>query len=243
MDATEFNATTGSDSSGSGTPTGPSMFENGPRSLLGLFKWTRAGLFGFIIAESLLVLAALLLIWWYLPSTTVNLSVTQLDIFSWTLTILGLAQAAVFWFCVVLVGRFTFRAMKNLYTAGSSFPEMSPRWAVGWYFVPIANLWQPAKGMSQIYHGTYQAVGETEPEKSRIAPWWTCWILTNLLANVAFRTSGGVSNMTPGITSFSFDAASSFTGALSAVFLLRLLKPIAVKQELFKHGGIAQVFD
>ncbi|MEM6556080.1 MAG: DUF4328 domain-containing protein [Pseudomonadota bacterium] len=221
----------------------PHAFENGPRSLTGLFNWARAGLLGFIAAELLLVFAALFLIWWYLPSTNVQFSTPQLVVISWTITIFGIVQTVLFWFCVLLVSRFTYRAMKNLYTVGSSFPEMSPGWAVGWYFIPIANLWQPAKGMSQIYHGSHHSIGEPVPSESRIALWWTCWILTNILANISVRTAGGFSNMTPGIVSFSFDAASSLTGALSAVFLLRLMTPIARRQELFKHGGVANVFD
>jgi len=214
----------------------------GPRSVSGLSRWAVYGLFAFMIAEFIWILISALLIWLYMPSTIIPFSQEQLVMIDYFIIAMGLIHTALFWMTVMFVARVTYRAMRNLHTIGSKFPEMSPAWAVGWYFIPIANLWQPAKGMSQIYNGTFAAVGETVPGESRIAIWWTCWLLGNIIANVAIRISG-FDNMGAGIPSFSFDIASSVFGALSAWALIRLIRPIAEKQELLKHGGVARVFD
>ena len=217
-------------------------YEGGPRSLKGVSRWAVISLTAFMIAEFVFICISGFLIWLYLPSTVVPFSQSQLEMIDYFIIGAGIVQTALFWLSVIFVGRVTFRAMKNLHTVGSKHPEMSPGWAVGWYFVPIANLWQPAQGMSQIYNGTYDAVGEATPAGSRIAIWWTCWILTNISANVALRI-GGLDNTGFGITSFSFDGISSFFGVLSAWALIRLIRPITEKQELLKHGGVAHVFD
>lgn len=214
----------------------------GPRSVIGLSRWAVYGLSAFMIAEFIWIAISAFLIWLFLPSTVAPFSQEQSVIIDYFIAAMGLLHSALFWFSAVLVLRVTYRAIKNLHTLGSKFVEMSPGWAVGWYFIPIANLWQPAKGMSQIYNGTFAAVGEPVPGESRIAIWWTCWILSNIAANISFRISG-FDNMGAGIPSFSFDVGSSVFGVLSAWALIRLIRPIAEKQELFKHGGIAQVFD
>lgn len=236
--APEFSAATEAATSG----VSKHAFTDGPRSLKGLGRWAVFGLFAYMVSEFALVLTSLFLVWLYLPSTIVPFSQAQLEIVDYFIIAAGLIQMALFWFCVVLIARFTFRAMKNLYTVGSKFPEMSPGWAVGWYFIPIANLWQPAKGMSQIYNGTFHAVSEATPGESRIAIWWTCWLVTNFAANISFRISG-LDGSGMGVASFSFDAASSLFGSFSAWALIRLVRPIAEKQELLKHGGVARVFD
>ena len=218
-------------------------FQDGPKPLTGLYRWAGWGLRAYMVAELALFAISLFLIWLYLPSTVVPFSNDQLGAIDIGIVAVGLAQLVLFWVCVILVGRVTYRAMKNLHTMHSTFPDMSPGWAVGWYFIPIANLFQPARGMSQIYHGTFAAVGEPVPSQSRIGIWWTCWLLTNFTANIAFRLAGGWETDTFGIESFSFDAASALFGALAAWSLMRLLRPISIKQDLFKHGGVAQVFD
>lgn len=218
-------------------------FADGPRSLGGLHKWARFGLITYMVVEAVLLIFSVLLIWLYLPSTIVPFTDQQLGLIDMGLIVFYLAQTVMFWLCAILVARWTYRAMKNLYTAGSNVPEMSPGWAVGWYFIPFANLVQPARGMSQIYHGTLHAVGEAPPSDSRIALWWTFWLLTNISANISMRITGWAGNSNVGIASFSFDAGSSLFGVLSAWALMRLLAPISEKQELLKHGGVARVFD
>lgn len=217
-------------------------YKDGPRSLLGLSKLAVHGLIGFMCLEFVFLLISVFLIWLYLPTTNVPFTQSQLQTIYMLIVWAGLTNMAVFWFCVIFVGRVTFRAMKNLHTIGSKFPEMSPGWSVGWYFIPFANLWQPAKGMSQIYNGTYHAVGEALPTGGRLPLWWTCWLITNITANLSLRI-GGFDSGGIGIVSFSFDAISSLFGCLCAWALIRLINPIAERQELLKHGKVAHVFD
>ncbi|MEO1323410.1 MAG: DUF4328 domain-containing protein [Pseudomonadota bacterium] len=223
-------------------PTHKHAFIDGPRSVTGLSRWAVYLLAAFIFAELIWCLVSSLLIWLYLPSTVVPFTQTQLASIDNFIVVSGLIHTLLFWSAAILVMRFTFRAMKNLHTIGSNFAEMSPAWAVGWYFVPFANLWQPAKGMSQIYNGTFTAVGESLPGESRIAIWWTFWVISNIATNISMRISG-FDNMGAGVASFSFDLASSLFGLLSAWALIRLIRPTAEKQELLKHGSFAQVFD
>ena len=218
-------------------------YPGGPRSLNGLFVWLAGGLKIYMVAEIVLALSSVFLAWLYLPSTVVPFTYEQLVTIDWGIRGAWLVQIVSFVFCVVMVCRVTYRAMRNLHTINSDEAEMSPGWAVGWYFIPFANLWKPAEGMSQIYHGTYQAVGEKSRASSPIPAWWTLWLVGNFAANISQRMSGGFNgeNFTTGV--FVLDTISSLSGALCAYLLLRLLRRVNERQELLKHGGVATVFD
>lgn len=221
-------------------------FSDGPKSLAGLFRWTVFALTGYMIVELLGAITTAFLIWLYLPSTTVPFDMATLETIDLFIIAVTLGQLVLFWVCAILISRITCRAMKNLYTVGSDIAEMSPGWSVGWYFVPIASLFKPAEGMSQIMHGTRKAVGEKPFVATAISLWWTFWLLTNISASIAgqiVRFSGDTIDPMTQITAFSFDVASALFGILSAWALMRVLRPIVEKQELLKHGGVAHVFD
>lgn len=221
-------------------------FTDGPKSLNGLFRWATYALTGYIIVEALNVLIAIFLVWLYLPSTVVPFSLQTLETIDVGIAVTGVSQLVLFWVSAFLVGRCTYRAMKNLYTINSKHAEMSPGWTVGWYFIPIASLFKPAEGMSQIVHGTRHAVGNSSSTQSGIPLWWTCWILTNLAQTIASqiaRLAGTSIDPSTQLVVFSFEATSSVFGVLSAWALLRVLHPVVRDQELIKHGGVAHVFD
>lgn len=61
---------------------------------------------------------------------------------------------------LVAVGSFpafmmwTFRAAHNLRALGALALKTTPGWAVGWYFVPIANLWKPYQAGIEIWQAS-----------------------------------------------------------------------------------------
>jgi len=137
----------------------------------------------------------------------------------------------------VLVGRFTYRAQKNLFTIHSPVAKMAPGWTVGWYFIPIAAIWQPAIGMSQIYRGSYAAVGEKVPEGSPIRIWWGAWLLMNVPDWFTTVWSDSA------VMQYALLLASIGLSIVAAVFLMRILSEVAEKQDLLQRGGVANVFD
>lgn len=222
------------------------VFADGPRSLAGLFQWITFGLRAYMIVELLTLVAIFFLIWLYLPTTIVPFDLATLERIDTLIMLITIAQLVLFWGCAVVVGRCTYRAMRNLYTVGSKHAEMAPGWTVGWYIIPIASLFKPAEGMSQIVHGTRSAVGNLASTRSGIPLWWTCWILTNITQTIAgqiVRIAGDAIDPSTQMIAFAFEAASSTFGILSAWALMRVLRPVVRDQELLKHGGVAHVFD
>lgn len=146
-----------------------------------------------------------------------------------------LAERVFFFTCVFLVCRFTFRAMKNLYTAGSRTPEMSPTGAVLWYFVPFANLVLPSLGMSQIHHASIEETGRLNQSRL-VSWWWATWILA-IVATVISNNP-----LLPAEALFPVSTIALLLSATAAILLRRLVLRIADAQKTIAQTGAAEVF-
>ena len=195
--------------------------------LTGLFGFARGAILAYLGATGLFVAACLagfaappdLLTDDYTYSETQG---EQMLLLAYGLS--SLLYVAVFVVSVVAVSRFTFRAMKTLHRLGEPRAEMTPGWAVGWYFVPFANLFKPLEGMRQIVEGSYVQAGKPLSDAPSLGLWWGTWIVGNLLSNVAWR----IDDQT--VMLFA-DIASALVHGVSAVLLLTILRKVREAQD------------
>lgn len=102
----------------------------------------------------------------------------------------GLAQFVVFVVCSILSLRWIYRADTNARALGAVGLDKSPKWAVGWYFVPFANFWKPYGAMKQIWQASANpAEWRSQATPALLGGWWALWVLDTLAGNVAFRVS------------------------------------------------------
>ena len=69
--------------------------------------------------------------------------------------------------------------------------EVSPAWAVGWYFIPIANLWKPFQAMDETWKISTEPMrwkGQDTPGLLRF--WWGLWLGGSFVGNLLFRLGG-----------------------------------------------------
>tara|TARA_R110000772_G_scaffold221642_1_gene332059 strand:+ start:632 stop:1345 length:714 start_codon:yes stop_codon:yes gene_type:complete len=145
------------------------------------------------------------------------------------------AERILFVICAFGVGRFTFRAMANLYTVRSAVPDMSPGSTVFWYFVPFANFVMPANAMSEIHHGSIAETGSLNTS-SLVSWWWSAWLGFTILSTVSNLTSNYL------ILSVSTTCLASLSGAAAALILRRLVRRIRSAQDQFTQGDLADTF-
>jgi hypothetical protein len=92
---------------------------------------------------------------------------------------------------IVAVGMWIHRAHANLAEGGIQGLEFTPGWAVGWYFIPFANLVKPFQAMRELWHASH---GERErfdgPAPSEVVAWWACWLGGNIVSSVGDRIVG-----------------------------------------------------
>lgn len=79
--------------------------------------------------------------------------------------------------CVVFL-MWIHRASRNLVDAGLKGTEFSPRWAVGWFFVPLANIIMPYQVMREIWMGSaflarpLEGMNWNRGAASPLITWW-----------------------------------------------------------------------
>jgi hypothetical protein len=87
---------------------------------------------------------------------------------------IGLAVAFIAWLS---------RTVDNVPPLGGGTPSDSPRWAVGWWFIPVAFLWKPYTVVREswdrlatpLHHG----------RDKWVLGWWGCWIAGTVISRVA----------------------------------------------------------
>jgi hypothetical protein len=89
----------------------------------------------------------------------------------------------------IAVLRWIYRTSRNAHALGPAM-TVTPRWAVGWFFVPVANLWKPFQAVSE----TWQVSADPHAPDAVPIPvvlriWWGCWIASSIISNIDFRLS------------------------------------------------------
>ncbi|MBY9066193.1 DUF4328 domain-containing protein [Hyphomonas sp. WL0036] len=156
--------------------------------------------------------------------------------------IAGLAQLIGLTASVILVSMWTFRAMKNLHIVGAVAATMSPGWAVGWYFIPFANLWKPFEGVLQIWRESHRLAGRPEKVAAYVGWWWATWLISNFLANISVRLTGFVEALPTYNAGVLVGVVGSALSVVCGFLLLRTTRQVTQVQTEMHSGGLADTF-
>ena len=145
---------------------------------------------------SRLTLVATTMVWIYLALDVTSSIATLVDPvtgdegLSDPTLLLSLLALAAFITCTCVVGRWIYRASENAHAMTEQM-SISPGWAVGWYFVPFANLIKPFHAMREIWFASNPSTGGFEERAPAVLGWWwALWLATNVIGNMAFRVEG-----------------------------------------------------
>lgn len=149
---------------------------------------------------------------------------------------LGIAGMAAF----VVNAMWIYRASTNAAAIMPDTNRISPGWSVGWFIVPIANLWMPFRAIKQIWISSMNPtahLGDAAPGFFYV--WWIAWVITDIISNISFRYSmrDGLDNY---IQSLWLDLASTPSAVLSAFLFLQIMRRVTEAQR--DHGLLAETF-
>jgi hypothetical protein len=143
---------------------------------------------------------------------------------------------------VVSFSMWIHRAYRNLRALGHSPSslEYSPGWAVGWFFVPFANLFYPFRVVNEIWRKSDAHAEDVDAAFMSSAAtatpplilwWWVLWLASNFADNIAFRFSDKAE--TPGqmLTFTWFALIVNFLDIASAGLAILVVREIERRQE------------
>jgi hypothetical protein len=84
-----------------------------------------------------------------------------------------------------------YNAACNARAFGAKGLQITPGWAVGWYFIPVMCLFKPFQGMAEIWEASVSpASWQAQRTPGLLRVWWGAWLLTNLVGAVVSRFDG-----------------------------------------------------
>ncbi|RMF61099.1 MAG: DUF4328 domain-containing protein [Calditrichaeota bacterium] len=102
----------------------------------------------------------------------------------------GVLQILITSITLILGGIWIYRSNENVRKLGGKDMEFTPGWAVGWYFIPFANLWKPYQAMKELWLYSQSTEEWHKYQSPRILPWWWgLWLISGFLGQLSLRLS------------------------------------------------------
>ena len=128
-----------------------------------------------------------------------------------------------------------YRFAANVHAMGG-FMDISPGWSVGWYFVPIANLWKPYQAMGQIWRAS--GAGE-----AGLGLWWTFWIIGSVSGNISGRIAWRAETLEDFERAAYVGIIDNIVSLFVIYLFLRVLRRLCEAQKSDNFARVAEVFD
>lgn len=147
---------------------------------------------------------------------------------------------------VVLFCMWIVRASKNARALGAQGMQITPGWAAGWFFIPLANLVMPFKAVSEIWKAS-EPEAATDPvawkgaAATPVVVWWSFWILSGVIGGLNFQLGSpeSISSLKSAAYISLFGSVLSMFCAFAAVAVVRGIHfRQEAKHELYATGAV-----
>jgi hypothetical protein len=149
-------------------------------------------------------------------------------------TLLGLGMLMAYITTVVCFCIWIHRANRNARALGAEGMVFTPGWSVGWFFVPIMNLFKPFQATREIYQASEPKASGSDWMNVPVSPllgwWWAAWLLSNFTAQFELRMSLSDDPALMQVSSW-VGVASSILGAAAALLAMKVIRSIHQRQQ------------
>jgi hypothetical protein len=125
------------------------------------------------------------------------------------------------------------RANKNARALGAQGMQFTPGWSVGWFFVPILNLFKPYQAMREIYQASDPQSGPTNwklmGKSGVVGWWWGLWLIGNFLGQIEFRLAWREEDVR---ASAALGVVTSSLGVILCLVVMHLVRSLHRRQEI-----------
>ncbi len=138
--------------------------------------------------------------------------------------------AAVYIFGCILI----YKAVANLYALRVQNIKFTPAWSVGWFFIPVANMWKPYQVMSHLWRASrYGDNWQSYAPDNRIIFWFLTFLISNIVAILILSGSDTISSINELIAVRGAILITVIFEAASMLLFVHFMKGIAEAQRAF----------
>lgn len=146
------------------------------------------------------------------------------------MTLSALAYFAVFLVSAIVTLKWIYRVNFNARRLGRG-KTISAGWSVGWFFVPVANLVMPFRGLRETWQIAEAPLAwRTAPTPALLRWWWGFWLVSNGLASAGARIEDSAQHLGAVLTGSALTAAAALLGLIAALLLIRIVRRLSAKQ-------------
>jgi hypothetical protein len=139
------------------------------------------------------------------------------------------------------------RSYKNLDPLGARHLEHTPGWAVGYWFIPIFNLFRPLQVVREMWN---ESDPDADPELGFLSSsagtpallgiWWALWLLSNITGNISARLDMTAKDESNAAFSTAIYGVASIVSMFAAIAAIQVVNGITARQqERFERIGRA----
>lgn len=123
-----------------------------------------------------------------------------------------------------------YRAYRNLHAFGMA-TEVSPGWVVGYWFIPIVNLFRPYQRVNELLEKSITIASRFGCNANIIDPskagaWWACYLISGLIGRAADRSSLSASSSESLVFAAVLDMASAILGIFAGWFIITIIQSV-----------------
>lgn len=144
---------------------------------------------------------------------------------------------------IIVFAMWIYRSCANVHALGARDLKITPGWSVGWFFVPIANLWMPYKGMSQIMRASRNPANwEAENAGPLVGWWWFFYLFTNVANTLVVKLAETGETIEELITASTLMTGSYGLDIITNIVALTLVRTIDRYQSQATDRSLGAVF-
>ena len=78
---------------------------------------------------------------------------------------------------MIVFARWILLAHRNLPALGARYVEVTPGWALGWFFIPVVHVWFPFRAMRFLWRSSHSTQRPDIQDDTWLLPaWWALWL-------------------------------------------------------------------
>jgi hypothetical protein len=155
------------------------------------------------------------------------------QVFAYVLTVV--------FFCIWVHG-----ANRNARALGAEGMKVTPGWSVGYFFIPILNLFRPFAAVKEIWQASDPDAPSDVFAWRAVTPtpllygWWGTWLVTSFVGNAAGRLSLGADSAAEELLASQVTFLSDLVDIPAAILASLVVRDVYLRQQR-KHARLCEV--
>jgi Domain of unknown function (DUF4328) len=157
---------------------------------------------------------------------------------------LEVAQALILLVAVPLFAVWVHRIQSNSFALGILGLRYTPAWAVGWFLVPVANLWMPYRVMQEMWRANRSPAGwQLDPANRLLILWWLLWLGSVIYIRIYFTDGTPLDALLTEIGNVKVEGVKAAFRSASSIASLVLVTLLQQFQVRVANQSLAHVFE